>query len=654
MIKNMNFIITNLIFYLLLVSSIYSQHNNCIGNCCDKNINCGFWAKRNECKKTPSYMLMNCPKSCQTCKGQDPTKQEVDKLNFSGCKFVQTRETTRRVAMNARIFSETVVSRDCGPENVPNNCSQSICFHKQFRSMDGSCNNLKRPLFGAAFTSYIRLQQPLYEDNFNKPVGKIIYRPDARDVTRFLLIHDKNIISKYNQLAMQFGQFLAHDILANGRHESCRCDMVNAPHCQNIYFKRGDPKFGKIPCIRLARTVNKCGTGIFGVPREQMNQATAYIDGSQIYGNNNGNMEALRSRQFLRTTIRNGKEFPPMGITEVGGHALITGDNRADIFSGLSALHTIFVRYHNIIARKFMKVNPSWSTDRIFQETRKIVGSILQVITFEEFLPAILGPDNYKTLIPTYSGYKEDVDATISNEFAAAGFRLHGTIVQHYPLIDERYRTLANNDFIQNVETFIREYSTKISLLVRGMIASPLKKAQRINPQITEKFFGGTVDLSSMNLQRGRDHGLRTYNDYRKLCQLPIIESFEEWDDVSDNSVKKKAKELYRNINNIDLFTGAMLEEPLEGSVVGPTFACIISEQFLRLRDGDRFWYENNQLFTPQQINNLKKMSIASVICATEPGIKKIPRYAFEADKGDKARRCEEIPQIDITLWKSF
>uniref|UniRef100_A0A0N4ZCA0 peroxidase n=1 Tax=Parastrongyloides trichosuri TaxID=131310 RepID=A0A0N4ZCA0_PARTI len=599
-------------------------------------------------------MSINCKKSCNLCQGHSvAAPREIDLLNFSGCQNVQTRETTNRNPMNVVKFNHVVETQDCGPENIPSNCSQSICFHRQYRSMDGSCNNLRRSLYGAAFTSYIRLLPPLYEDGFNKPVGSVIYRPESRDVTRFLFIHDKDINSRYNQLAMQWGQFLAHDIVANGRFESCQCEMRFANHCQNIYFKRGDPKFGRIPCIKIARSVNKCGTGIFGVPREQLNQATAFIDGSMMYGNNNGNMEGLRSGAFLKSALIRNKEFLLTFPKQHGGIGLRTGDGRADIFVGLATIHTIFLRYHNTLAKQLRFANKRWTGERTFQETRKIIGAIIQKITYSEFLPAILGQDNVDALIPPYTGYKHNVDPTISNEFAAAGFRLHGTIVKHYPLLSANYHIMANNTFVQGVESFVQQFTDKISYVIRGMISVPLKKAQRVNPQVTEKFFGGTVDIPSMNMQRGRDHGMRTYNEYRELCQLDKVKDFSTWDDVSDPEVKKRAANLYKSVDNLDLYTGSMLEEPLYGGVVGPTFACIIAEQFVRLRDGDRFYYENTDLFTPAQIDNINKISMASIICSSEPEIRRVPREAFKTDNGENAINCEDIPQININLWTS-
>ena len=97
----------------------------------------------------------------------------------------------------------------------------------------------------------------------------------------------------------------------------------------------------------------------------------------------------------------------------------------------------------------------------------------------------------------------------------------------------------------------------------------------------------------------------RTYNDYRRFCRFTSLTSFNDWPEVTDTAVRNRVAELYKNINEvgnrrfnsssgrsetlqIDLYVGGILEEPPTGSTLGPTFSCIIAEQFTRLRDGDR------------------------------------------------------------------
>ena len=96
---------------------------------------------------------------------------------------------------------------------------------------------------------------------------------------------------------------------------------------------------------------------------------------------------------------------------------------------GLTMMHTLMVREHNDVATNLAMINPHWDKERVFQETRRIVGALIQHITFSEFLPRVLGPD----LMTDYSlhllqdGYFTDYSPNCSklmlNEFSGAAFR---------------------------------------------------------------------------------------------------------------------------------------------------------------------------------------------------------------------------------------
>uniref|UniRef100_A0AC35TJD0 ShKT domain-containing protein n=1 Tax=Rhabditophanes sp. KR3021 TaxID=114890 RepID=A0AC35TJD0_9BILA len=626
------------------------------GDCCDLNVNCQAWARRGECDQNVVYMSQTCRKSCRVCKTHLSVGQEnKDSTNLSGCNEVQTSEiSTRIVLAQSQHMQQIKEITQCGSENPSNNCSVNLCYHKQFRTLDGTCNNLATTNRGASFTNFVRLLPPLYEDGVGVWAGKSrLFRPNARKVTREILTSTAHILTNNNQMVMQFGQFLAHDITNNNFDNFCACNSINE-NCMSVPLARDDPKTPRflLSCIPITRSIPSCQTGKNGVAREQMNRHTSYIDASMVYGSTDPDMKRLKDGHLLKTQTVNGHKFAPFSIGDQFD-GMSTGDGRSALFVGLATMHTVFVRLHNTISNELRTMNRHWSLERSFQETRKIVGAIIQRITYYEFLPALLGESNINSLLPKYTGYKKDVDSSISNEFAAAAFRLHGMISDSYPLVNENFQTIGNARFIQNTNKITTLLGAGVDAVIRGLISKPLKKPQRIEKQVTEELFDATTDLASINIVRGRDHGLRSYNDYRRMCQLPLITNFREWNEVSDDTVKSKVAELYRDPENIDLYLGSIIEETLAGSMVGPTFTCIITEQFKRLRDGDRFYFENSETFTPQQTAAIKKMSLASLLCLTGENYQRIPKNAFKTDKGENAVSCDDIAKLDFEPWRS-
>ncbi|CAL1292768.1 unnamed protein product, partial [Larinioides sclopetarius] len=67
------------------------------------------------------------------------------------------------------------------------------------------------------------------------------------------------------------------------------------------------------------------------------------------------------------------------------------GDSRANQHPPLASLHTIFLREHNRLANGLSTMNSQWDDEKIFQETRRIVGAEMQAIVYKEYLPITLG-----------------------------------------------------------------------------------------------------------------------------------------------------------------------------------------------------------------------------------------------------------------------
>lgn len=202
-------------------------------------------------------------------------------------------------------FPTQTIFSGCMEHRREASCSDS-CFHSRYRSLDGTCNNLDRPLQGAAGTPFRRLMQSAYEDGLGLPVGWSGGKPSARQVSR-ALIHTNTVQPSENltHMLMQFGQFLDHDmdlapsspsdiVFNSDSFASCDDICTNDAPCFPITVPEDDPRISR-ECIPFTRSSAVCGTGApsllvgpAAVRRQQLNAITSYLDASQVHRSGKG------------------------------------------------------------------------------------------------------------------------------------------------------------------------------------------------------------------------------------------------------------------------------------------------------------------------------------------------------------------------------
>jgi len=502
-----------------------------------------------------------------------------------------------------------------------------------FRNIDGSGNNRHDPLMGSAHKPLLRLLKPDYGDGMASLAGQA--RPSARLISNSIVAQPALIPNRANasDFIWQWGQFLDHDIALT--------DGVDPPEAADIPVPAGDPQFdpdgsGDV-VIPLNRSIYDPASGTDpGNPRQQINEITGWIDASHVYGSDTERARALRSLDGsgrLRTSPGNLLPFNDAGLPNAGGDdpsLFLAGDVRANEQVGLIALHTLFMREHNWQANRIRAAYPRLSGDQIYERARRIVGAEIQAITFREFLPALLGAG----AIPPYRGYQPEINAAIANVFSSASFRYgHSAVSPTLLRLDARGNPieaghLALRDAFFAPQRIIEEGG--IEPLLRGLAAQVCQRVDRhVVDDLRNFLFGppgaGGFDLPALNIQRGRDHGLPSYNAVRVAFGLGRMESFAQIS--SDPATQTALAEAYASVDDIDAWVGGLAEDRLPGALVGELIATVLIEQFTALRDGDRFWYE--RLLRSQELERVRITRLADIIRRNTTIGREIPDDVF-------------------------
>ena len=526
-----------------------------------------------------------------------------------------------------------------------------VAYEAEFQRYDGWYNNLAHPSWGSAGSRLYRKVPSSYADGVYMMDEEL---PSARAISDAVFRGPDGQPNRRNLTTMfvYFSQVVAYELMQSSE-SSCPLEMhkIPVPACDSVF----DPDCSSKRMMPFTRArYDKSTGGGFNSAREQLNEKTAWIDASFLYSTQEPWVNAMKAGRGGRLKEGHMPDYPPLNSHRIPlinppppqihrlmdpERLFLLGDPRVNENPGLLSFGLILYRWHNRLADRLAARHPEWSDLRLFDSARRFVIATLQNIIMYEFLPALL---NHEQPLSPYTGYKPGLPPGIAHVFSAAAFRsLHSLVPPGmiFRLRDKQeeggngtcafrsdvagYRALRLCQNWWNAQDIIGDYS--VDEVILGM-ASQLAEPQDhiVISDLRDYLFGpmhfSRLDLVAIEIMRGRDNGLGSYNRVRQEYGLTP----RNWTSINPLVTKhfphklKRLQQLYHHdINRLDVYVGGMLEGRDEGP--GELFSAIIREQFRRIRDADRFWFENPDLgvFTNEELAEIRNTSLYDIIRST-------------------------------------
>lgn len=479
-----------------------------------------------------------------------------------------------------------------------------------YRTYGGTCNNEAQPGWGAYKTGLMRQggKDPAFKPGTNEYAKDV---PNARTISRLLFTQQGSRKSRrrVSMMLVFWGQFIDHDLgLTPEQHDGEKMDIEVEDPSDVMYARhKGNLEFPRSMGMNTGKACCDAGIGE-SIPREHINAVSGFIDASQVYGCDRDRVTTLRSwkgGEMLTEKRVDGRDMLPRNdISKIkiklpnapdsSDEMFVAGDIRVNEQPVLTSLHTLFVREHNRVSDILGRHLKCTGEERLFQYARKIVSAQVQYITYNFFLPGLLGKhglDNYKS-------YDASVNPSIANFFSTCAFRFgHSMVSDTLKILEKRGKAHAKDGVPLHEVFFDPSFVNDVGIepILLGAShqlaeAADTTVVDSLQNELFKKLTGGT-DLIARNIQRGRDHGLPGYNDAREMYNLKRKKSF---DDITpDKSVSSKLSKVYKSVGDIDPFVGGLAEVPLEDSELGELLTVAVRDQFKRLREGDKFFYQN-------------------------------------------------------------
>ena len=540
-------------------------------------------------------------------------------------------------------------------------CFISSGFSQNNRTIDGTLNNLQNADWGAAGAELNLITSLDYEDGISTPAGASRENPRIISNTLFAqstALNDPLNLSDYTWV---FGQFIDHDVVATSGDPT---------EYAGIHVNFPDPQFnpnGLFPNIfvHMNRNIAMEGTGTsIANPRRHTNNITSWIDGSGVYGSDEERANYLRSFVDGKMKTSVGNMLPFNTTTgeldgEIDPNAphmenenpfieklFVAGDGRANEQPLLIGMHVIFVREHNRLCNELKIAHPDWTDEALYQHARKMVGGFIQSIVYEEWLPAM------GVHLPEYQNYDPSAHPNISNVFSAAAFRLGHTLLNsNITQVDNDgtpMDTLTLRDAFFNpmsvmngLDPFFKGMAIQVEQDCDGKVVDDVRSFLFGPPELG----AGGLDLAAININRGRERGLADFNTIRTDLGLSAYTSFSEI--CSDPVVYGHLEDMYNDdINNIDAWVGMLVENHMPDALFGETIMEIMIQQFGVLRDGDRFYYENDPVLSADEKAEIANTTLRDIIMRNT-GITIMQANVFEAMPHDSICTAT-LAQMDL------
>ena len=512
------------------------------------------------------------------------------------------------------------------------------------RTFDGRNNDLSASEMGSVGQCFGRNLKPMFRpDLFDEPnpvvVSETLLKREAFIPARSL-----------NILAAAWIQFQVHDWVAHERLKPGENDVrVKLPP----NFKWRNTPNGP-PADEMLISGNKAMVEDEGLQRVFQNTVSHWWDGSEVYGSSAENAQTLREGAKIRLP----DNYLP---TDVNGMD-VTGFNES-WWLGLSALHTLFAREHNLLCDELHRHYPLWSDDRVYHTARLIVSALIAKIHTVEWTPAILGTraidvalknnwygppvgdwttrlglwllDAHSTTgIPATKPDHHGAPYCLTEDFVTV-YRLHPLIPDDYIFSDcQTGEEICTRSFLEiqgrQADDEMRRIRLANALYSFGT-AHPGAITLHNYPTSLRTFEreGERVDLAVVDLVRSRRRGIPRYNDFRQGLHKARIT---RWEDLSDDpEAVRKLRDVYRSIDEVDTMVGLFAEPVPAGFGFSDTAFRVFILMASRRLQSDRFLTVDfrPEIYSPLGIDWVQQNSMTSIVLRHCPELATfIPRDA--------------------------